>query len=55
MAKKNYLGFGFGPIQAGLFLREAVHSGNFNRMVIVEIQTEIIQALRKDRGKFLST
>ncbi len=49
---KKFLGFGFGPIQGGLFLREAYRSGSFNRMVIAEIQPEIVQTLRKEGGMF---
>ena len=33
MARHTFVGFGFGPIQAGLFAKEAFQSGNFDRMV----------------------
>jgi len=52
MDKKSFLGFGFGAIQAGLFLREAANTGNFKRMVIAEIQPEIVASIRSENGKF---
>ncbi len=35
---RTYVGFGFGAIQAGLFLYEAFQSGNFGRLVVAEEQ-----------------
>ena len=32
--QKTFVGFGFGPIQSGLFLLEAFRSGNFDRYVV---------------------
>ena len=34
--KRTFVGFGFGAIQAGLFLYEAFQSGNFGRLVVAE-------------------
>ena len=34
----TFVGFGFGAIQAGLFLYEAYRSGNFGRLVVAEEQ-----------------
>jgi len=34
---KTFVGFGFGAIQAGLFLYEAYQSGNFGRLVVAEV------------------
>ena len=34
--KKSFVGFGFGAIQAGLFLYEAHASGQFDRFVVAE-------------------
>ncbi|MDP6524842.1 MAG: hypothetical protein QGH15_11520 [Kiritimatiellia bacterium] len=39
-------GFGFGPIQAGLFVKEASDTGNFERIVVSEIDPELVQAIR---------
>lgn len=45
-------GFGFGPIQAGLFFKEAMESGNFSRLIAGEIDGEIVRALRKNGGTY---
>jgi len=50
--KRTFVGFGFGPIQAGLFLYEAYRSGNFDRLVVAEIKPETITALRRDGGTY---
>lgn len=42
----TFVGFGFGPIQAGLFLAEAHLSGNFNRLVVAEVVPEVVAAVR---------
>jgi mannitol-1-phosphate 5-dehydrogenase len=44
------VGFGFGPIQAGLFLYEAFRSGNFSRYIAAEISPDTIQALSDGSG-----
>lgn len=43
----TFVGFGFGPIQAGLFLAEAFASGNFDRLVVAEIAPEMVAAVRQ--------
>ncbi len=43
---KTFVGFGFGPIQAGLFLAEAHLSGNFERLVVAEVVPEVVAAVR---------
>jgi len=35
--KRTFVGFGFGPIQAGLFLYEAFLSGAFRRLVVAGV------------------
>ncbi len=45
-------GFGFGPIQAGLFIAEAWQSGRFDRIVISEIDAILVEAIRKNRGRY---
>ncbi|MGQ9584624.1 MAG: hypothetical protein ACUVXG_04435 [Anaerolineae bacterium] len=47
---RTYVGFGFGPIQAGLFLYEAFRSGNFGRLVVAEVLPEVVAALRQAGG-----
>ncbi|NIL97175.1 MAG: hypothetical protein GTO53_06375, partial [Planctomycetales bacterium] len=49
---RTYVGFGFGPIQGGLFLYEAYHSGNFGRLVVVEVFPEIVAAVRHADQKY---
>ncbi|UCC89288.1 MAG: hypothetical protein JSV81_08255 [Anaerolineales bacterium] len=49
---RTYVGFGFGPIQSGLFLYEAFRSGNFRRFVIAEVLPDVVAALRRAEGHF---
>ncbi len=44
---KTFVGFGFGPIQAGLFLTEAFRSGNFDRLVVAEVLPDVVAAVGK--------
>ncbi len=44
------MGFGFGAIQAGLFLCEAYHSGGFARLVVAEVAPQLVDALRGNAG-----
>ncbi|NQT94548.1 MAG: hypothetical protein HQ559_17465 [Lentisphaerae bacterium] len=44
---RTFVGFGFGPIQAGLFLYEANRSGNFGRLVVAEIVPDLVAAVRQ--------
>ena len=46
------MGFGFGPIQTGLFLYEAYLSGNFSRFVLAEVDTELVRAVRANGGRY---
>ncbi len=46
------MGFGFGAIQAGLFLYEAHNSGNFSRLVAAEVVPEVVAALRRSKGRY---
>ena len=43
-------GFGFGPVQAGLFVHEAAGSGNFSRIVAAEVDRELVRAVRDNKG-----
>jgi len=42
----TFVGFGFGPIQAGLFLAEAYLSHHFHRLVVAEIVPDVVAAVR---------
>ncbi|UCG50042.1 MAG: hypothetical protein JSU94_09700 [Phycisphaerales bacterium] len=50
MAGHILTGFGFGPIQAGLFAKEAFESGNFARIVVAEIDSNLVDAVRANNG-----
>lgn len=43
---KTFVGFGFGPIQSGLFLYEAARSGRFDRLVVAEVDQALVDAVR---------
>lgn len=49
---RTYVGFGFGAIQAGLFLYEAYHSGAFRRLVVAEIVPDVVEQLRRAHGRY---
>jgi mannitol-1-phosphate 5-dehydrogenase len=43
---RTFVGFGFGAIQAGLFLAEAHLSRNFDRLVVAEVLPHVVTAVR---------
>ncbi len=49
---RTFVGFGFGAIQAGLFLYEAFQSGAFGRLVVAEVMPDTVSALRRSGGRF---
>ncbi|MCO6449524.1 MAG: hypothetical protein J5I90_01935 [Caldilineales bacterium] len=49
---RTFVGFGFGAIQAGLFLWEAQQSGNFGRLVVAEVVPEVVAELRAAGGMY---
>jgi mannitol-1-phosphate 5-dehydrogenase len=49
---RTFVGFGFGPIQAGLFLYEAFHSGNFRRLVVAEVMPDVVEAVRRHGNRY---
>lgn len=49
---RTYVGFGFGAIQAGLFLYEAFMSGNFRRLVVAEVLPDLVAMVRAAGGHF---
>ncbi len=52
MGEHIFVGFGFGPIQAGLFAKEAFQSGNFRRIVVAEIDQRLVDAVRSNNGTY---
>jgi mannitol-1-phosphate 5-dehydrogenase len=52
MKQHIFTGFGFGPIQSGLFVAEAFKSGNFKRIVIAEIDQKLVEAVRANSGSY---
>ncbi|MHC4740766.1 MAG: mannitol dehydrogenase family protein [Planctomycetota bacterium] len=52
MGEHVFTGFGFGPIQSGLFAAEAFASGNFSGIVVAEIDRQLVQALRANKGSY---
>ena len=48
--RHTYVGFGFGALQAGLFLYEAFRSGNFRRLLVAEIVPERVRELQRADG-----
>ncbi len=49
---RTFVGFGFGAIQAGLFLYEAQQSGAFTRLVVAEVVPAMVDALRAADGYY---
>ena len=50
---RTFVGFGFGAIQAGLFLYEAHESGNFGRLVVAEVMPDVVDAVRANGGRYI--
>ena len=50
--QRTFVGFGFGPIQAGLFLYEAFRSAAFGRLVVAEVMPDIVTTVREAGGRF---
>ena len=48
----SYVGFGFGAIQGGLFLPAVQSSGNFDRKLVAEIDSVIVEGVRANKGSF---
>src|SRR5690349_617305 len=48
----TFVGFGFGPIQAGLFCYEARQSGAFRHLVVAEIAPEVVASVRAAGGHY---
>jgi len=52
MPEHIFTGFGFGPIQGGLFVKEAYQSGNFMRIVVAEIDQNLVDAVRANKASY---
>jgi len=52
MPEHVFTGFGFGPIQGGLFAKEAFQSGNFSGLAVAEIDAELVDAVRSNGGSY---
>lgn len=52
MGEHIFTGFGFGPIQGGLFAAEAFKSGNFSRIVVAEIDRQLVDAVKANNGSY---
>jgi mannitol-1-phosphate 5-dehydrogenase len=50
--RRTFVGFGFGPVQTGLFLSEAFASGGFGRLVVAEVAPDLVAAIRTTEGHF---
>ena len=48
----TFVGFGFGPIQAGLFCYAGMQSGTFRHLVVAEIAPEIVAEVRAAGGQY---
>ncbi len=52
MPTECFVGFGFGPIQAGVFAARAVRSGAFGRVVVAEVDPELVHGFRDSQGLY---
>jgi mannitol-1-phosphate 5-dehydrogenase len=52
LRRRTFVGFGFGPIQAGLFLYEAFRSDSFGKLVVAEVAPDTVNAVRRAGGRF---
>ena len=50
--KHVFTGFGFGPIQSGLFVKEARDSGNFSEIVVSEVDPALVAAVRGNGNSY---
>jgi len=49
---RTFVGFGFGPIQSGLFAKEAAESGRFDEIVVAEVDGALVEALRRNNDTY---
>lgn len=48
----NFVGFGFGAIQGGLFVYEAFQADPTRRLVVAEVIPEIVKSIRQSNGTY---
>ena len=51
--KHVFVGFGFGPIQSGLFAKAAADSGRFDEIVVAEVDGGLVDALRRNADAYV--
>ena len=51
--KRVFVGFGFGPIQSGLFAKVAADSGRFDEIVVAEVDGALVDALRRNADSYV--
>ncbi|MCL1856478.1 MAG: hypothetical protein FWF84_02395 [Kiritimatiellaeota bacterium] len=49
---KNFVGFGFGPIQAALFAKLAAASGRFDAITVGDVDGVLVEALQRHGGNY---
>lgn len=49
---RTMLGFGFGPIQAGLFFYEGSRSGRFDRFIVADVVQELVDSINRAGGAY---
>jgi len=47
-----FAGFGFGPIQASIFTRDAARAGTFSEIVVAEIDPRLVGAIRSNGNRY---
>jgi mannitol-1-phosphate 5-dehydrogenase len=50
--ERTFVGFGFGAIQAGLFVYETWRTKNFGRLVVAEVVPAIVEGVRRNQGRY---
>jgi mannitol-1-phosphate 5-dehydrogenase len=49
---RRFAGFGFGAIQAGLFLYEAYQCGQYSPPLVVDVRADLVESLRSSAGHY---
>jgi mannitol-1-phosphate 5-dehydrogenase len=50
---RRFVGLGFGPIQAGLFIHEAQRTGSYAPPLVVDVRPDLVAGLRAAEGRFV--
>jgi mannitol-1-phosphate 5-dehydrogenase len=50
---RRFVGLGFGPIQAGLFIYEAQRTGSYTPPLVVDVRADLVAGLRAADGRFV--